>query len=88
MWKNRLRMDDRFGSMGVSEGDKAQPMTERYRELIRREKAAAFDRLETYALFAEQVKETKRKLLEFLIKAKRKERLSWVRSSRGKATPF
>ena len=57
---------------GCHEGDKAQPMTERYRELMRREKAAGFDRLETYALFAEQVKETKRKLLEFLIEAKRK----------------
>lgn len=51
--------------------DEAQPVTERYRELMRREKAAGFDRLKTYALFGEQVKETKRKLLEFLIEAKR-----------------
>ncbi len=52
--------------------DETQPVTERYRDLMRREKAAGFDRLETYALFGEQVKETKRKLLEFLIEAKRK----------------
>jgi hypothetical protein len=52
--------------------DETQPVTERYRELMRREKAIGFDRLETYALFGEQVKETKRKLLEFLIEAKRK----------------
>lgn len=52
--------------------DETQPVSERYRDLMRREKAAAFDRLETYALFGEQVKETKRKLLEFLIEAKRK----------------
>lgn len=52
--------------------EETQPVTERYRELMRREKAAGFDRLETYALFGEQVKDTKRKLLEFLIEAKRK----------------
>lgn len=52
--------------------DAAQPITERYRELMLREKAAGFDRLDTYAVFGEKVKETKRKLLEFLIEAKRK----------------
>jgi len=52
--------------------DETQPATERYRELMGREKAAGFDRPETYALFGEQVKETKRKFLEFLIEAKRK----------------
>lgn len=52
--------------------DATQPMTERYRALILREKSAGFDRLDTYAVFEEKVKETKRKLLEFLIEAKRK----------------
>jgi hypothetical protein len=52
--------------------DKTQPVTERYRELMNREKAAGFDRLDTYEQFGEKVKETKRKLLEFLIEAKRK----------------
>jgi hypothetical protein len=52
--------------------DKTHSMTERYRELVQREKAAGVERLDTYATFAEHVKETKRKLLEFLIEAKRK----------------
>jgi hypothetical protein len=36
-----------------------------------RERAAGLDRLERYELFTEQVRETKRRLLEFLIAAKR-----------------
>jgi 2-polyprenyl-3-methyl-5-hydroxy-6-metoxy-1,4-benzoquinol methylase len=52
--------------------DKTHSVTERYRELVLREKTAGVERLDTYATFAEQVKETKRKLLEFLIEAKRK----------------
>ena len=40
-------------------------------EMRKREHAAGFDRIETYRNFGEQVKETKRKLLEFLIGAKR-----------------
>ena len=52
--------------------DETQSVTERYRELTKREKAAGFDRLEAYAAFEEKVKETKRKLLGFLIEAKRK----------------
>jgi hypothetical protein len=57
---------------GCHVDDETQPVTERYRELMGREKAAGFDCLETYALFGEQVKKTKRKLLGFLIEAKRK----------------
>ncbi|MDH4185512.1 MAG: class I SAM-dependent methyltransferase [Nitrospira sp.] len=52
--------------------DLTHQVTDRYRELKQREQAADFDRAETYALFGEKVKETKRKLLEFLIEAKRK----------------
>jgi hypothetical protein len=52
--------------------DKAHSMTERYRALVQREKAAGVERLDTYATFAEKVKETKRNLLEFLIEIKRK----------------
>jgi hypothetical protein len=40
-------------------------------ELRRRELDLGFEKLETYARFSEQVKETKRKLLEFLISARR-----------------
>jgi len=57
---------------GHHEGDTTRRVTDRYRELEQLEKAAGFDRLETYTIFAEKVKETKRKLLEFLIEAKRK----------------
>jgi len=52
--------------------DKTHSVMERYRELVRREKSAGIERLDAYATFAENVKETKRKLLEFLIEAKRK----------------
>ncbi len=46
-------------------------VTERALELAEREEKAGFTRLETYFLFDEKVKETKRKILEFLIDAKR-----------------
>ncbi len=51
--------------------DKSKPMTERAAALRKREVDAGLQRLETYDGFSEQVKETKRKLLEFLIGAKR-----------------
>ncbi len=51
--------------------DKSKPMTERAAALRKREVDAGLLRLETYDGFSEQVKETKRKLLEFLITAKR-----------------
>src|SRR5216684_1164461 len=51
--------------------DSSKPVTAQVTELRRREEAAGTTRLETYSRFAEQVKETKRKLLEFLIAAKR-----------------
>jgi len=55
--------------------DKSRAQTDRYRELIAREEAQGFARLETYVQFTERVKDTKRKLLEFLIEAKRKGRV-------------
>jgi len=51
--------------------DTTKPVTARVEELRAREEAAGYTRLETYESFAEQVKETKRALLDFLIKAKR-----------------
>jgi SAM-dependent methyltransferase len=51
--------------------DRSRPVTERAQTLRQREIDAGFLRLETYSGFGEQVKETKRKLLEFLIAAKR-----------------
>ena len=46
------------------------PVSDRVRELALREENAGFTRLETYFSFDEKVKETKRKLLAFLIEAK------------------
>jgi SAM-dependent methyltransferase len=51
--------------------DTARPVTPRALELRHREIEAGLLRIETYATFGEQVKETKRKLLEFLIAARR-----------------
>ncbi len=51
--------------------DTSKPVQDRAKELLEREKALGFESLEYYAEFEEKVKETKRKLLEFLIQAKR-----------------
>jgi len=51
--------------------DTSKPVGPRITELRDREEASGYARLETYTRFAEQVKETKRKLLEFFIRAKR-----------------
>jgi SAM-dependent methyltransferase len=52
------------------EGDASKPISERVIELRNREEKAGLTWMETYSAFSEQVKETKRKLLEFLIKVK------------------
>jgi SAM-dependent methyltransferase len=52
--------------------DTSKPVSERATKLRAREEAAGLDRLETYASFTEQVHETKRRLLDFLIGARRK----------------
>jgi 2-polyprenyl-3-methyl-5-hydroxy-6-metoxy-1,4-benzoquinol methylase len=51
--------------------DTSKPVGERVRELLAREVSAGFNGLEYYASFGAQVIETKRKLLAFLIRAKR-----------------
>ena len=51
--------------------NKAKPVAASVTRLKQREREAGLERLETYAGFAEQVRETKRQLLEFLIGAKR-----------------
>jgi SAM-dependent methyltransferase len=50
--------------------DGSHPVEKSVAELLRREREAGLDRLETYAGFAAQVRATKRKLLSFLIEAK------------------
>jgi hypothetical protein len=51
--------------------DTTRPPTDRLRELRAREDAAGYKRLETYTRFETDVRETKRRLLEVLIAAKR-----------------
>jgi len=51
--------------------DLSKPVSSAVTELLKREHDAGLDRIERYAEFEESVKETKRKLLEFLIHAKR-----------------
>lgn len=51
--------------------DSSKPVTDRVSQLKDKEKAEGYDRLEYYSSFEDKVKETKRKILEFLIKARR-----------------
>jgi len=55
---------------GAHAGDAARPVGPRVMELKTRERAMGLDRLEGYTAFPERVQATKRKLLEFLIRAK------------------
>jgi hypothetical protein len=52
-------------------GDSSRPVAERVLALRRQEEVAGLGRIETYAGFDERVHETKRRLLELLIEAKR-----------------
>jgi SAM-dependent methyltransferase len=51
--------------------NKALPIADRVDNLLKREKEIGIGKLQTYFAFEEQVKETKRAILEFLIGAKR-----------------
>ena len=51
--------------------DDSRPVSERVARLLDAEREAGLERIETYSAFSEQVKETKRRLLDFLIRAKR-----------------
>jgi SAM-dependent methyltransferase len=51
--------------------DRAFPVTERAKELLRREENAGVKRMEYYRSFTRQVEDTKWKLLEFLIRERR-----------------
>lgn len=51
--------------------DTTRPVEPRVNELRRREQAAGLTEMRTYSAFAERARETKRKLLEFLIRVKR-----------------
>ena len=51
-------------------GSSSRPRTERVAALRRRELELGYDRLETYRAFAEQVRQTKRRILQLLIELK------------------
>ena len=51
--------------------DSTRPATERLNALRERERSAGYEKVETYTRFEGQVRETKRKLLDLLIDAKR-----------------
>ena len=51
--------------------DHSKQITDCVTQLLKREKELGFETLEYYSVFEEKVKETKRKILDFLIKAKR-----------------
>jgi len=57
---------------GKHTNDNSKDVTKNVSELLNREIEAGFEGLAYYAAFEEQVKETKRKILEFLIEVKRK----------------
>jgi hypothetical protein len=54
--------------------DASKPVGKRIAELRTREETAGFTRVENYSSFSEKVKETKRRLLSFLIEAKQHEK--------------
>lgn len=51
--------------------DETKPISKNVKALLQRERTLGFETLEFYSSFEENVKETKRKLVEFLIQAKR-----------------
>lgn len=56
---------------GRHTSDEAKPIRDTVHEMLAREESLGFKTVEFYTSFEEQVKETKRKLMEFLIEAKR-----------------
>lgn len=68
--------------------DDSKPVTDRLTAFRDRELAAGLDRMETYASFAEQVRETKRKALDYLIAAARAGKQVAAYGAPGKGNTF
>ena len=66
----------------------ARPVTERVNELRNREEDLGITRMETYAAFSEKVKQTKRNVLEFLIRVKREGKSIAGYGAPGKGNTF
>ena len=73
---------------GRHEEDETKPITARLEAFRARETAAGLDHMETYASFAEKVRETKRKALEFLIAANRAGKQVAAYGAPGKGNTF
>lgn len=73
---------------GKHEGDETKPVSERLLALRKRELDAGLDRIESYAGFAEKVRETKRKALTFLIEAARAGKHVAAYGAPGKGNTF
>jgi hypothetical protein len=67
----RHRSPDDGEEPAAGDGAELHAVTERVPELRERERAAGVEALDFYRDFAERVKETKRKLLDFLIRVRR-----------------
>ncbi|WP_109314029.1 class I SAM-dependent methyltransferase [Ruegeria sp. AU67] len=74
--------------IGRHEEDDTKPVTDRLVAFRNRELAAGLDRMETYASFDEQVRETKRKALEYLIAAARAGKQIAAYGAPGKGNTF
>ena len=73
---------------GRHEEDAGKPVTDRLVAFRQRELDAGLDRMETYASFAEKVRETKRKALTFLIEAARAGKRVAAYGAPGKGNTF
>lgn len=73
---------------GRHEADAGRPVTDRLLTFRQRELDAGLDRMETYASFAEQVRETKRKALTYLIEAARAGKQVAAYGAPGKGNTF
>ncbi|MBY6069106.1 class I SAM-dependent methyltransferase [Leisingera aquaemixtae] len=73
---------------GCRSEDEGRPATARLRAFEERETAAGLGRIETYAAFAEQVRETKRAALAFLIEANRAGKQVAAYGAPGKGNTF
>jgi SAM-dependent methyltransferase len=74
--------------MGRHFEDKNPPVNKRLVAFRDRELAAGLNRIETYAVFSEQIRETKRSALDFLIRAKRAGKSIAAYGAPGKGNTF
>ncbi len=66
--------------------DETKPISDRVLEMKNREIAAGYDKIKVYAAFADQVVNTKRKLLKILIEAKERKKIIVGYGAPGKGT--